>query len=252
MAGAGSGVASSSNSCHFSHSHTVCMQGRVRWYSLGCFLVLQLLLQLQMPGALAATMSLEEARSVLSVSPGATEGEIKSAYRAMSVKTHPDKGGSQSEFIKVAQAYETLKHGGPAAGRQRPSSSFPEGMTEEEMMKHADELFKTVFQTLEVLSDGEQAAKVVDDFFFKDDNGKDIELGMAGRFFRWTMGKVVSLAAPYILDLIQSDNVHLNVNGEQMSGADIRNIKRMQDEKRGRGKKGKAKLDSHKQEQVDL
>lgn len=45
---------------------------------------------------------------VLGVSEDATETEIKKAYRGMSLKHHPDRGGNQAVFQEVSQAYETL------------------------------------------------------------------------------------------------------------------------------------------------
>ena len=44
----------------------------------------------------------------LGVSYNATEKEIKSAYRKLAIKRHPDKGGDPEKFKQVAAAYETL------------------------------------------------------------------------------------------------------------------------------------------------
>jgi len=44
----------------------------------------------------------------LGVSPQADQKEIKTAYRKLAGKHHPDKGGDQEEFKKVQKAYETL------------------------------------------------------------------------------------------------------------------------------------------------
>lgn len=45
---------------------------------------------------------------VLGVDLNATKSEIKKAYREKVLETHPDKGGSNEEFIKVQDAYECL------------------------------------------------------------------------------------------------------------------------------------------------
>ncbi|KAF4686656.1 DnaJ- protein scj1 [Perkinsus olseni] len=45
---------------------------------------------------------------ILEVSPEATGAEIKRAYRRLSLKNHPDKGGDEDLFQKISQAYEVL------------------------------------------------------------------------------------------------------------------------------------------------
>jgi succinate dehydrogenase hydrophobic anchor subunit len=47
---------------------------------------------------------------ILGVSQNATEDEIKSAFRELAVQKHPDKGGSNEEFIQLKTAYDTLKN----------------------------------------------------------------------------------------------------------------------------------------------
>lgn len=50
----------------------------------------------------------ESAHRVLGVSESATLAEIKAAYRKKALETHPDKGGSEAAFERVARAYRTL------------------------------------------------------------------------------------------------------------------------------------------------
>ncbi|XP_056422230.1 translocation protein SEC63 homolog isoform X2 [Hyla sarda] len=45
---------------------------------------------------------------VLGLDPGATVSEIKKQYRLLSLKFHPDKGGDDAIFMKIAKAYEAL------------------------------------------------------------------------------------------------------------------------------------------------
>ncbi|KAF4730405.1 DnaJ- protein scj1 [Perkinsus olseni] len=45
---------------------------------------------------------------ILEVSPEATGAEIKRAYRRLSLKNHPDKGGDEDLFQQISQAYEVL------------------------------------------------------------------------------------------------------------------------------------------------
>jgi molecular chaperone DnaJ len=45
---------------------------------------------------------------ILGLKPGATEEEVKKAYRKKAIETHPDKGGNEEDFKKVTEAYEIL------------------------------------------------------------------------------------------------------------------------------------------------
>ena len=45
---------------------------------------------------------------VLGVSRNATDKEIKSAFRKLAVKYHPDAGGDEQKFKEISEAYETL------------------------------------------------------------------------------------------------------------------------------------------------
>lgn len=47
----------------------------------------------------------------LGVPQGATEDEIKKAYRKLAMKHHPDRGGDEAEFKKIKEAYERLTSG---------------------------------------------------------------------------------------------------------------------------------------------
>lgn len=46
--------------------------------------------------------------AVLDIKPDAAPDDIKKAYRAMAIKTHPDRGGMTHMFRMVQEAYETL------------------------------------------------------------------------------------------------------------------------------------------------
>jgi hypothetical protein len=53
-------------------------------------------------------MTKEEALGWLGIKSDANEEAIKTAYRAQSLRTHPDKGGTAMAFQSVKTAYETL------------------------------------------------------------------------------------------------------------------------------------------------
>lgn len=50
----------------------------------------------------------EAAFETLGLSPGASQSEIKQAYRERVQQVHPDQGGSREEFKAVQEAYELL------------------------------------------------------------------------------------------------------------------------------------------------
>lgn len=48
---------------------------------------------------------------VLGLGPGASEEEVKQAYRKLAMKHHPDRGGDEAEFKRIKQAYEAINAG---------------------------------------------------------------------------------------------------------------------------------------------
>ena len=46
--------------------------------------------------------------STLGVGRGASQDEIKKAYRSMAMKHHPDRGGDEKKFKEISEAYEVL------------------------------------------------------------------------------------------------------------------------------------------------
>lgn len=71
------------------------------------------------------------AYEILGVPRGASDDEIKRAYRKLAAKHHPDKGGDTAKFQEIQQAYETLSD--PAKRQQHdnpsPFRSFDNGDT---------------------------------------------------------------------------------------------------------------------------
>lgn len=64
----------------------------------------------------------------LGVSPGASQDDIKKAYRKLALEHHPDKGGNEEQFKKITEAYEYLsgKRKSRVDHDERPFD-FPEG-----------------------------------------------------------------------------------------------------------------------------
>ncbi len=61
--------------------------------------------------------------SILGVPKGASDDEIKKAYRKLAMKHHPDRGGDQAQFQKIQEAYATL---GDAQKRQEYDHPQPQ------------------------------------------------------------------------------------------------------------------------------
>jgi curved DNA-binding protein len=53
-------------------------------------------------------MKMQDHYQTLGVQRGATDDEIKKAYRKQAAKHHPDRGGDKAEFQKIEEAYRTL------------------------------------------------------------------------------------------------------------------------------------------------
>ena len=60
--------------------------------------------------------------TILGVSKTATADEIKSAYRKLASKHHPDKGGDTATFQKIQSAYDTLSNPDSRAAFDNPQS----------------------------------------------------------------------------------------------------------------------------------
>lgn len=72
---------------------------------------------------------MEDFYSLLGVERTATEAEIKSAYRKLAMKHHPDRGGDTATFQKITEAYNTLSDAEKRAHYDNPPQyrEFPWG-----------------------------------------------------------------------------------------------------------------------------
>ncbi len=64
---------------------------------------------------------------ILGVSKEATDVEIKKAYRSLSLKHHPDRGGDTNKFQEIGEAYETLSDPGKKQQYDMQLNGFPGG-----------------------------------------------------------------------------------------------------------------------------
>lgn len=77
----------------------------------------------------------------LGVSKDASQDEIKKAYRKKASKTHPDKGGSDSEFAKISGSYRVLSD--PEKRKEYDAFGIDSEMTDKEKsaIRHLKDMF---------------------------------------------------------------------------------------------------------------
>ena len=61
----------------------------------------------------------------LGLSPGATQTEVKAAYKKLCAKVHPDVGGTDSLFRQVSEAYKNIIDGGTYSPKEEPATYEP-------------------------------------------------------------------------------------------------------------------------------
>ena len=85
-----------------------------------------------------------KAKKILGVKSNATEAEIKSAFRKLSVEMHPDKGGSKEAFQRMGEAYDILKTNSAA---DPAVMKFLESPASKETAKVKAKTFKDFFKS---------------------------------------------------------------------------------------------------------
>jgi curved DNA-binding protein CbpA len=65
------------------------------------------------------------ARIVLGVTGDAGPAEIRRAFRARALVTHPDHGGDRSAFVELADAFDSLVDAHPVVEALRPPAALP-------------------------------------------------------------------------------------------------------------------------------
>ena len=65
--------------------------------------------------------------NILGVNQGATQDEIKKAYRSLAMKHHPDRGGDTNKFKEIEEAYRTLSDDQKRSEYDNPAPQFGGG-----------------------------------------------------------------------------------------------------------------------------
>lgn len=139
-----------------------------------------------------------------------SEKDIKNAYRKRSLETHPDKGGSSEQFVRVAEAYEVLQ------GGENGKTPFQFTGDTHEKMQHAEDMFFEMFE--EYFESGQAVDLLLDKLL-----GHDSKLSWTQRQWKWTLKNIGrSLLQKIATFLLENDSLKINVNGQAMSSADLR------------------------------
>jgi DnaJ-class molecular chaperone len=83
---------------------------------------------------------------ILEIPKTSNEKEIKKAYRSLSLKHHPDRGGDAEKFKKISEAYETLSDPEKRQNYDNPTPENPfQHFNQSGNMSDIHEIFSTVF-----------------------------------------------------------------------------------------------------------
>lgn len=195
----------------------------------------------------AASMTRLEALKELQLPTSFDEKQLKAAYRARSLATHPDKGGSAAAFLRVSEAYELLKlggAGGAGAGGPRGAGGARGaggGMSQEEAFRRAEAMFSSVLEEFlaPFLDADTRKARVngwVDGWFGEVSKFNPLKYALRG-LARGTANLVAGSLADVAENGLGDDflaGATINVNGVAYSGADVRQLlERMRERARG-------------------
>lgn len=185
-------------------------------------MLLRCVLALGLVASAAARLSRAQAAKELGVQAGADEKELKSAYRKRSLQSHPDKGGSTEEFLRVSEAFEVLsgstrKRSGGRGGGGRGGSAADQDEAMRQAEEMMDQVMNEMFEMMEKVGSG-GTDDLVESF-----------MGNSTGFFSpfwWATKKVVKYvartAAGAVVEALEGDGVEFNINGETMNSADFK------------------------------
>jgi DnaJ family protein A protein 2 len=96
---------------------------------------------------------MDDPYTILGISRGASEDEIKKAYKKLAMKNHPDKGGDPEEFKKIQNAYERITK--PQQAQDTPQQFNPFDMFRE-MFSQSQRNIHEVHTSIKNAYDGQE------------------------------------------------------------------------------------------------
>ncbi len=197
--------------------------------------LMKLLLGLLALLAPVTAMFESDALRTLGLKKGATQEEIKKAYKRLAREHHPDKGGDSNEFIKIHDAYESLSQ--PGGASKPPAGTPPE-----------EALFAALFRFEEEFGDafkgyGEHIAKAWSNATLLEHSLKQsvdrawpttpddsyavrIKRSLLKSSMSWLVWTLSKLDLEHIMkkvgDHVGQGNVRFTVNGRRVDPAEVR------------------------------
>ena len=197
--------------------------------------LMKLLLGLVALLAPVTAMFESDALRTLGLKKGATQEEIKKAYKRLAREHHPDKGGDSNEFIKIHDAYESLSQ--PGGASKPPAGTPPE-----------EALFAALFRFEEEFGDafkgyGEHIAKAWSNATMLEQSLRQsverawpttpddsyavrIKRSLLKSSMSWLVWTLSKLDLEHIMkkvgDHVGQGNVRFTVNGQRVDPAEVR------------------------------
>jgi len=198
----------------------------------------------------SAIMSRQEARKELRLPSRGTvnEKELTKAYRTRSLETHPDKGGSNEAFVRVAEAYDVLSSSSSDSGSGSGSGSDwsggedqAGGFASEFAFGKAEDMFFDMFDEWFTADAADNFIdKQFETYLKQDSNHQSL------RLLKQALKMAASFIIPKVMNFLQDDKsvINIDINGQKqtLSGKDFKAWKERCERRRkkaGRPKSGR-------------
>ena len=178
-------------------------------------------------------------------SHGITPEELKKAYRKRCMETHPDKGGSHEEFIRVSEAYEILSSSCGGAGRgtgdERNSYHRSQQKHDDPNQDHQNHFHESILNPQEIFEKAEDMFFDVFEEYFQDKDSKNGKRGdsifldklfgptdqmsrtkqIAKSSFQWLANHVTTKVIPDIINENKEYSIAMNGHRVHLRPSDV-------------------------------